>query len=1077
MLAERDVDDPDCTIRSISLVLVRESSEGFAVAVQGKGSRERICMNSSTLLKPNQRMEASSSTVRRDQLKPWLFIIVALTVTVVMLVLMGTGFLGSYARVYESWSGESLVALANGQDMDSSPIAPVSWLGNKPLTIHSRALVDGSRVEFKLRTNSRRVPVRLAVDGQPRARFRVGPTWKTYRVWLEKGGSRLQLDEAGTVRVPIHVARIKLTNVAGFMEGILNAWIVRRNATFQRAPWDGRLALFLIVMASPLFLLMWPKEAAWTKGLPVARWSQGVAFSAVVLAMGQLIALASGFRLILKPGTATVILATAGMAAYGHELVRRLSISSLRSTLVSRRLLERVAIWTVIAVWALALFVLVQGRFDGDLRGVARFGWKYPLPPAVADVPQLTRPGYDGQFYAILASDPLLHDRATIRGMDNPAYRAMRILLPLLAWISVGGSPRIAPFAYIVWCWILGLAGPLAVFGWTRKSRWRLVWFVALSFNAGLVVSMFRATPDAGAFTLILGALLLAERGTSPALTSVAETLAALARETSVLAIGGVLWPELVARRWKRSLMLVVPPVVALGSWRLYVGAMTQHDFGSAWTNFGIPFGWVPDKLLRLWAGGWAQQRIEWMGVAWVLLLLAVAATYLVHRRRPTPALITFMLFSALAAFLNMRVYREVNAYSRVLIGLPILATILAGGERLRWRRVLLISGVVLATIQGGLMFVMEARRAAHSLQHGGQLKTSTLTLGAYPLHVSGVTILPGAKWRIPDRRRVTLASIAGTRYVTLGVDSGNLEVRRQGRRILSLMAGESMTLAVRPGRRGVELVGLGDNGATLLPLAVSCSVPRANEDTILLPAVVGVNGFGASRWTTTLSIHNETGKPQPLELALLPRERDAKDPIWVRLALQPQHQLMLHDIVPRLFGVHTAGALLVTFSGPAPFLRCTIKRRTPMGFFSAEVPVLLSAEFARIQSAPWKIELPMGNGWDRASLVLVNPTAKRLNAGFELAPSTGPRCGTRVQLPPWGIRQCALPVSRRSAQLKVFASGTRGPVPVGLVSLINDSTGHFELHWPANTSGIVNTLSKARSARTADPQLPSRGQ
>ena len=63
--------------------------------------------------------------------------------------------------------------------------------------------------------------------------------------------------------------------------------------------------------------------------------------------------------------------------------------------------------------------------------------------PAVLEAPHYVHyqsPGYDGQFYAQLAVDPLLQDSRLGRALDAAPYRARRILFSWTAycWDSAG---------------------------------------------------------------------------------------------------------------------------------------------------------------------------------------------------------------------------------------------------------------------------------------------------------------------------------------------------------------------------------------------------------------------------------------------------------------------------------------------------------------------------------------------------------------------------------------------------------------------------------------------------------------
>lgn len=459
-----------------------------------------------------------------------------------------------FVRTYSSWTGDALVRVLGGENIGPSDLAPVAWDGSAPLTLHALPLEKGTGVELKLRTSRTPVRLRVLLDGESVSAFEVGPSWAHHRIWLPHQGSTLQLEQVAAAPVRIHIARIKVTNVAGFVEGLVNAWLVPRGIPVARATALTRSLLVALVLLSTLLLIFASRRGPAHKRAASFTFGSGTLGVAAGLAGARLLAEACGFQLILTPGTVVLLLLLPGGWAGALSLIRLMRMLRGRKALASLETLAVLLGVVVLVCWTVGLFVLVAGRYDGDIRGAARFGWKFPLPPAVADVQEHTRVGYDGQFYAILASDPFLRHPETIRGLDNPAYRATRILVPLLGWASVGGSARLAPFAYVLWCWVLGLAGPLVVWIWLGTARRGPLWFLALSVNAGLVVSVLRATPDAAALTILLLALLLAERRARPAAGATAGAFAVLARETSVLAVPGLLWQD-----------LALPPPVATG--------------------------------------------------------------------------------------------------------------------------------------------------------------------------------------------------------------------------------------------------------------------------------------------------------------------------------------------------------------------------------------------------------------------------------------------------------------------------------------------------------------------------------
>jgi hypothetical protein len=144
--------------------------------------------------------------------------------------------------------------------------------------------------------------------------------------------------------------------------------------------------------------------------------------------------------------------------------------------------------------------------------------------------------GYDGQFYAQLAIDPLLRNPETASAFDNFEYRARRPLFAMTAWVAGGGSPRAVLQAYSVQnlvFWLI-LAGVLLY--WLPPASWQnTMRYLAILFSIGLVESVHRALLDGPALTLIAIGVLLAERN-KPWLSAVVLGLAGLGKETSLLA-------------------------------------------------------------------------------------------------------------------------------------------------------------------------------------------------------------------------------------------------------------------------------------------------------------------------------------------------------------------------------------------------------------------------------------------------------------------------------------------------------------------------------------------------------------
>ncbi len=178
--------------------------------------------------------------------------------------------------------------------------------------------------------------------------------------------------------------------------------------------------------------------------------------------------------------------------------------------------------------------------------------------PAVRDSPHFDHPGsggYDGQFYAQLAVEPLLRNPDIDRALDNPPYRAHRILFAWIAWTMGLGRPA----------WVLQAAALENVLVWLALAwlLWRVIpptsarafalWSGCLLAH-GLLMSVRYALPDGLSFLLIALAAVATERG-RPIIASLVIGAAGLARETSVLAATSL---AKFVRRSPRSWLLVL---------------------------------------------------------------------------------------------------------------------------------------------------------------------------------------------------------------------------------------------------------------------------------------------------------------------------------------------------------------------------------------------------------------------------------------------------------------------------------------------------------------------------------------
>jgi hypothetical protein len=232
-----------------------------------------------------------------------------------------------------------------------------------------------------------------------------------------------------------------------------------------------------------------------------------------------------------------------------------------------------------IVLWSVAQFYRPATGFTS----LILFGSQFELTavPALRAVPHHVDPGsgYDGQFYAQLALDPLLRTREIATALDSAVYRGRRILLPWMAHVLGLGQPWLILQTYAllnVACWIvLGVV----LLHWLppRSVRNTFAW-IACMLSEGLLASVRQSLVDGpGALLLVLGILAIEKNRHRLAMAIVA--LAGLARETSLIG-AAILFPEKPSLKsvtiWAGQAALVAAPFVLWATYLWHLGLSTD---------------------------------------------------------------------------------------------------------------------------------------------------------------------------------------------------------------------------------------------------------------------------------------------------------------------------------------------------------------------------------------------------------------------------------------------------------------------------------------------------------------------
>lgn len=338
--------------------------------------------------------------------------------------------------------------------------------------------------------------------------------------------------------------------------------------------------------------------------------------------------------------------------------------------------------------------------------------------PAVQAVPHAHDPvdgGYDAQFYAQMAVDPLLRDPAIDRAMDRPAYRAHRILLSWTAWALSAGDTSTALRVYAIQNVIAWLLLAWLLLRWFPPVDGRMfVLWAGVLLTHGLLISVRNALTDGPSVLMTAAAVLAIERG-RPWLAALVTGLSGLARETNVFA-GAMFVNEVTKhpRSWLKvagaSALCVLPLVLWLDYLRSVFGdaafvggdhittplsglwwktqatwtALVTHGFTIQTTaNVATMVSLVAQGGALVWCTRqWRRDRVgspAWLLVAWPFFLLALTAHRVVWDG--TPGAITRVVLPLTVA-VSVLLARQARApwWLIVAVNLSVVAGVMAFG-------------------------------------------------------------------------------------------------------------------------------------------------------------------------------------------------------------------------------------------------------------------------------------------------------------------------------------------------------------------------------------------------------------
>jgi len=340
-----------------------------------------------------------------------------------------------------------------------------------------------------------------------------------------------------------------------------------------------------------------------------------------------------------------------------------------------------------VALAALWLGADVQLADSGHLNGLFYTGSQVPLPPgSIADHTWRVRDakGYDGQFYHLIAHDPL-NRRSYLRFVDSARYRWRRIAIPALAFALGAGHEEAVDIAWV-------LIELLFVF---LGARWLALYaeslgqppLIGLAFLAvpGVAISLDRMLVDLPLVALTIGVFWFEKRNSRAALYT-ALAFAPLVRETGLLLIAAWCVCSFL-RRDRRAVVAGLACTLPAAAWFLYVAIKTSPD-PEPLVNL-IPLAGLVEwtvHALREPVASWgprANALLESFALIGIWLAVALSARVLWKARTaireipfPDMTAVVFALFAAMIGYQDIwaTAYGLGRTLSPFLVALAVIA-------------------------------------------------------------------------------------------------------------------------------------------------------------------------------------------------------------------------------------------------------------------------------------------------------------------------------------------------------------------------------------------------------------------
>jgi hypothetical protein len=345
------------------------------------------------------------------------------------------------------------------------------------------------------------------------------------------------------------------------------------------------------------------------------------------------------------------------------------------------------ALGVVAVVMAVLLYAVLKdlSAYHGNWTGFIHFGADFAAgthpPPGAIVLHGANASGDDGQFYYLVAQDPL---HARLAGLSGQTFRALRLGYPLLVRVvsSISGASVPVSMVAVNLIVVLGVSAGFA--GYAMRQGWSPWWALVLGLLPGFLTATLHDLTDPLSVALVLAGL-LAWTHQRHWLAAILLIGAVITREADVVALVAVFLDQVLgswrAERgpgWIRRFLLqiapiLVPAVVFLG-WVTYLILRTGGSIPEA--SHTYPFGTFADDVD--FALGLARTgQTVWALAYEAIMVAAVVLAFWSVVRRPDA-----LSIAAVGFVLALSVGSFAPIWSDARDSLPVLSLLLVLGLR-----------------------------------------------------------------------------------------------------------------------------------------------------------------------------------------------------------------------------------------------------------------------------------------------------------------------------------------------------------------------------------------------------------